>query len=226
MLYGLMQRCRVANNTTAAPPLRSEPWVDQFGIPTVQAAEYWGLIAVELESSETDLTALEARVTALEAAIVIIEAQITAIEADIVTINAAIVIIEAAIVAIEADIVAIQADITTIQANIVTIQNDITAIEARLDAIEALQFIEVTATANHTTTRNEVITCTNTSAITITLEASPDALQDVHVTRTNASVTIDGNGNNINGSSTVKLISKGDSVHLIYNDSLSEWAIR
>jgi len=127
----------------------------------------------------------------------------------------------------------IEAAIILINAAIDAINAEIIAIKARLDALEALVFIQVTATANHATTRNEVITCTNTSSITISLNASPDALEEVHCVRAGSSVIVSGNGKLImgvsggsNGVSTFTLNVKGQGVQIVFNSDTDKWHIQ
>ena len=123
-------------------------------------------------------------------------------------------------------------DITALEIRVALLEAEMDAVELRLDALEALQFIEVTATANHTTTRNEIVTCTNTALITITLDASPDALEEVHIVRAGSVVKINGNGNSIlglygsTGVSEVTLNGIGQAAQLIYNATTTNWHIQ
>lgn len=62
-----------------------------------------------------------------------------------------------------------------------------------------------------------------TASLTLTLPATPDDGDTFWVKTTAASVTIAGNGKNIDGSSTYSLASAYDSVILIYTSATGEW---
>ncbi len=135
------------------------------------------------------------------------------------------------------DIDTINAEITAIKVRLDAIEADIVAIKARLDALEALTFIQVTATANHTTTRNEIITCTNTSAITVFANATPNTIpaanEEIHVMRAGSRVRVDGNGKLImgvsggnDGVSSFDLNIKGQGVQMIFNTDTDKWHIQ
>ncbi len=127
------------------------------------------------------------------------------------------------------EIDAIELDIAAILIRLDLIEADIVAIKARLDVLEALVFIQITATANHTTTRNEIITCTNTSQITVSLNATPNTIpaanEECHVTATEAAVVLSGNGKLINGLSSIT-IRAPNSRNVIYNSTADAWFIR
>jgi hypothetical protein len=76
-------------------------------------------------------------------------------------------------------------------------------------------------TANHTTAASEYIVCNNTSAINITLNASPSDFERVTVLRRNASVSVSGT---INGVSTFTMSAKYDTTSFIYLVDIGEWA--
>lgn len=79
----------------------------------------------------------------------------------------------------------------------------------------------VSATSNITTTGNEFIKAS--AAITIALNASPSNLETVIVARntTAGPVIINGNGNNISGSSTYTMLADNEVRELTYLDG--EW---
>ena len=98
--------------------------------------------------------------------------------------------------------------------------------EARLDALEALLPISVYLTANHTTTKNEIITCENSVDITVTLNAAPLDQEMVQVKRNNSKVIISGNGKTVDGSATVTLSKQYVGLTLIYSQEADSWGIR
>lgn len=81
----------------------------------------------------------------------------------------------------------------------------------------------VSTSADYTTTGNQIIICTNTSDITITLNATPEDTEQVHIVRQNAGgVTISGT---INGQSSLVIGQRYSSPHLIYTIDGGEWSI-
>ena len=82
-------------------------------------------------------------------------------------------------------------------------------------------------TGDYTVTGNvaiERVIMTNTASATVTLPTSPDDLAEVFVKRTDAQVTIDGNGNTIDGQATQILGSQYDGAHMLYTDAAGEWS--
>jgi hypothetical protein len=71
------------------------------------------------------------------------------------------------------------------------------------------------------------ITVIATSNITVTLNASPDTGETVTIKRatTAGTVTIDGNGKNIDGASTHTLILNYESRNILYVTETDEWLI-
>jgi len=84
-------------------------------------------------------------------------------------------------------------------------------------------------TADFTTSgkvAHEIVICANTSAITVTLHAKAKDGDQVTIKRTGTgSVTVSGNGNTIDGSSTIVLGSAYAGPHLIYTAAAGEWSI-
>ncbi len=81
---------------------------------------------------------------------------------------------------------------------------------------------------NYTITGNaniERAIMTNSAPATVTLPAFPADLQEVFVKRTDAQVTIDGNGNTIDGQLTKILGVQYDGAHMIYTDAAGEWSL-
>ena len=77
-------------------------------------------------------------------------------------------------------------------------------------------------TANYTTTGSQIVICSNSSAITVTLNATPDDGESVHIKRQNALVTVSGA---VDGDSSKDIIFKYDSPHLVYTIAAGEWSI-
>lgn len=78
-------------------------------------------------------------------------------------------------------------------------------------------------TSNHSTSGNETVICNNTSPITITLDASPAAGDEVNIKRWgSAAVTISGD---IDGATEKLLESRYDNLTIQYIDATIKWAI-
>lgn len=85
-------------------------------------------------------------------------------------------------------------------------------------AIEDLQFTFVTTAVDVTTSGNQHIEAT--APLTVTLDGSPKANDTVIVKqRTTGTVTINGNGNLIDGASTFDLLEEDETVQLVYSGS-------
>ena len=79
-------------------------------------------------------------------------------------------------------------------------------------------------TGDTTARHGDVLTCTNTTAITITLPASPDLNSRVTVIRTGVgAVTIDGNGELILGKETQGMPSVYDAADMIFTSE--DWVL-
>jgi len=82
-------------------------------------------------------------------------------------------------------------------------------------------------TADYTLSGNighERVICANTTAITITLNPKPKDLEEFTIKRAGTgAVTIDGNGNTMDGKSTVAL-KLYDGPNGIYTDAAAEWS--
>lgn len=98
--------------------------------------------------------------------------------------------------------------------------NHAAILRARIDEIFEKAFYVVSKSVNYTTAGNQIIICTNSSPINITLNLTPDDFEEVHIKRQNSSVSIIGT---IDGSSPSAIPSKYDSVHLIYSSDAGEW---
>jgi len=78
--------------------------------------------------------------------------------------------------------------------------------------------------SDYTTAKDRVLICTNTTPITITLNSSPDNAESLKIKRTNALVTLVSN-TGIDGSSSVDILNKYDSPHIVYTEVANEWSI-
>ena len=70
----------------------------------------------------------------------------------------------------------------------------------------------------------ERVIMTNTVSRTVLLHPFPSDLDEVIVKRTDAQVTLDGNGKTIDGSATKILGTQYDGAHLIYTDAAAGWS--
>ena len=81
---------------------------------------------------------------------------------------------------------------------------------------------------NYTTTgmvAHERVIMTNIAPKTVTLNANPADLEEVTVKRTDAQVTLDGNGKTIDGQPTKILGNLYDGANIVYTDAAGEWSI-
>ncbi len=78
-------------------------------------------------------------------------------------------------------------------------------------------------TANYTTTGDQIVVCSNTAAITVTLNANPDDGEQVHIKRQGtALVTVSGA---IDGDTSKDITFRYDSPHLVFTIDAGEWSI-
>ena len=71
----------------------------------------------------------------------------------------------------------------------------------------------------------ERIIAKNTVALTISLNAKPKDGDEVWVKRTDAAVTVSGNGNTIDGDTTYALVRVDDFIKFLYNEADTEWTV-
>lgn len=77
-----------------------------------------------------------------------------------------------------------------------------------------------------TTTGDQILICTNTSPIVITLNANPRDAERVIVKRQNTgAVSIAGNGNNIDGSTPLVIGSRYDAPTVMFTNAGGEWSV-
>lgn len=82
----------------------------------------------------------------------------------------------------------------------------------------------ISITGDFTTTDTQVVICNNTTANTVSLNATPDDGEMMHIKRLDAGVTVDGNGNTIDSALTLFIAGK-NSPHLVYTLAAGEWSI-
>jgi len=81
----------------------------------------------------------------------------------------------------------------------------------------------ISVSADYTTTGDQIIICTNTSSITVTLNPNPADGEEVHIKRQNTGVvTIVGD---IDGQTSITPVLRYDSPHLVYTIEANEWSI-
>lgn len=86
--------------------------------------------------------------------------------------------------------------------------------------------INATDSFTLTTQRKQIIVCSNTSSITVTLASDPLSPSEVFVKQAGTGqVTIAGNGKDIDGSSTLVLNSQYSKSYIVYTDTASEWSV-
>ena len=70
---------------------------------------------------------------------------------------------------------------------------------------------------------HETVIMANTVAKTVTMKAEPEDLDQVTVIRTDAKVTINGNGKNIADNATLELLAKGDAPMMVFSADDATW---
>lgn len=104
------------------------------------------------------------------------------------------------------------------------IEEDLEGLGSELALITpfALPEKEVISTStSFTTTGDQIIICTNTASITITLNALPDDVEQVHIVRQNTgAVTVSGA---INGDTSLTIGNRYSSPHLVFTLAANEW---
>ena len=83
----------------------------------------------------------------------------------------------------------------------------------------------INASSDFTTTGSQIVICTNSTASTISLNSLPEDGEKVKVKRQNTMITIDGNGNTIDGRATLPINFRYDSPQLVYTLAANEWSI-
>lgn len=98
-----------------------------------------------------------------------------------------------------------------------------------IDLYDYVAPMRTTITADYTTSNLaglEIVVCNNTSPVTIDLTNKTKDLNRVRVVRANTgTVTLDGNGNTINGASTQSVASQYDSMTVEWLEDVEEWII-
>lgn len=109
--------------------------------------------------------------------------------------------------------------IDTSEKELTSIGSRVARNSVRINAVEKTSFDVESITADFTTSRNQIIICNNTSSITVTLDANALEEDQIHIKRTNASVTVSGA---IDGKSSIILNIRYYSAHLVFNGT--EWS--
>lgn len=121
----------------------------------------------------------------------------------------------------------IATNVTNIAANdadIAALDTRVSVNEVDIDALQAALSITERETAVDTTSSgSETITCT--SALTITLEATPSTVTEVVVNCEVAPVVVDGNGENVNDSATYTMLVPYESKTFKYSPLRGRWSI-
>ena len=112
-------------------------------------------------------------------------------------------------------------DIKAQRQTISELQSRIGLLNSLAGSIKDLSAISVSG--NFTTTGDQIIICTNTSSITITLNATPKDKEEVHIIRQNTgAVTVSGA---INGDTSLTIGNRYSSPHLVFTLAANEWSI-
>lgn len=110
-------------------------------------------------------------------------------------------------------------NIEELQAAVIELQERLTIVESDIEALQAKELKTYITNANYTAKPYQVILCTNTTLIDITLNDEPEVDELVHIKRTDAEVNILGT---IDGVTDWTLNVKGYSMYLIFNGT--DWS--
>lgn len=99
------------------------------------------------------------------------------------------------------------------------LRSNVNANTASLGSIETRSFEVVKTSADFTTEPFQIIICSNTDAISITLDDNPQEDDEVHIKRKNGEVNVIGQ---IDGFTNKRINIKNYSMHLVYDGS--EWS--
>jgi len=126
--------------------------------------------------------------------------------------------------AIAANITNINTNTVNIAANATDIASNVTDIATNSAAIASIDLGSLSVqTTNYTTTGAERVLCN--AAITISLDATPADDTRVYIKRINGSVTVSGNGNLIDGETSIILSREYTTLLFVYSSTLSNWYI-
>ena len=111
--------------------------------------------------------------------------------------------------------------------DIVSIVQNISQVSPRQSSGKESRVFQTEVSSNYTITgdfTHEIVICTNTSAITITMPLHYEEAQATVIRGGTGGVTIDGNGTNIVGEATQAIPLQYDAAHMF--GTSTEWALR
>ena len=118
-------------------------------------------------------------------------------------------------------------DITALTARVAALELRMSIVELRLDLVEDrvtyLEGTTVVTAVDVAASGNQVIICTD--SLTVTMALAPLDKDVVEVKATNGKVIIDGNGNTIDGSSTVTIRRDNTGLSMEYSSTADAWFI-
>ncbi len=112
-----------------------------------------------------------------------------------------------------------------IQSQIDVINLEITDLQDRVSYLESLIPLSVLTAVDYNVAKNSIITCTNSSQITITMPIAPVDQLKVSVKRADGEVVVDGNGKLIDEEAAVTLSRKYVGLTFVYNLVGDTWSI-
>jgi hypothetical protein len=117
-----------------------------------------------------------------------------------------------------------QTNITNVNANLNALTVRVTENESDIADLQGRAFSTFNLSANHTTSGNEILNFKNTTAIDITLNATPEDQETIHYSR-------DGSGRvnfigTVNGDTNFYVKYQGSGGTLYYSSDLGEWRRR
>jgi len=183
------------------PPLRAEPVFNEFGFFSLRWAEYFEETAVSINSVQENESVFESLNPGAAA-----QGQ----------------------QAKQIDNLELISTINQNSAAIASLNKKIKDLELLVSLAPNLsgfakQLTVIAVSADYTSVGNEIIICTNTIPITITLSATANNLDEVHVKRQNTGlVTVAGA---IDGSPSLVIVFQYDSPSLIYTTDAGEYSI-
>ena len=121
----------------------------------------------------------------------------------------------------------IPSDLETLTALIEEVANEVSNVQGKANAALSLvpeQKLASVTSSDYTTANSEKVICSD--SVVVTLNDIPDDFELVTIVATNGKVTIEGNGRNISGRSSVTISQNYNSLNLMYSIELNEWLIQ
>ena len=186
------------------PPLRTEPLFNEFGNLTIRYAEYLERVAVAIDENVTDID-LFSSISAV--------ASSAPLSKDVKNLG-----ITSSTGAFSAEIARLKKRVSDLELLLdLSVEGKLAGLQSRPSVIEI--------TADYTTVGSEIIICSNTTRITVTLRSVPNDGESVHIIRKAGAVGFISPAG-INGrTSSFQILDAKGSPHLLYTNLAGEYSI-